>query len=93
MPRHLAATSPRQHVETVVEVLGNLFERQRAHAGHGQLDGQGNAVESIADLRHERCVMRRQLESRMGGGRTLDKKTDRIVRGQLCDRWQMARSG
>ena len=42
----------RQHVEHVVEPLGELPDRQHAHPGGGQLDGEGQAVQLAAELCH-----------------------------------------
>ena len=53
---------PVSKLEAVVESRVDLLERQHLHPRGGQLDGQRNAVEPLADADHRLGVLRRQRE-------------------------------
>ena len=77
---HTAAA--RQEPESVVESIRDLFGRQRPQAGGRKLDGQGDAIESPADLDDRVAIGGRQLEARVGGPGTLQEEQDRVAREQ-----------
>ena len=49
-PRQRAALPAGQQVEAVGELSGDALDRQDAHARGGQLDGERDAIEVLADL-------------------------------------------
>ena len=55
------AGAPGEQPEAVVEPFGHGGQRQRAEAGGGELDGQGQAVQPAADVLDDRpaCARRR----------------------------------
>ncbi len=57
MAAQLHARAARQHVEALVEALGEPLHAEQRHARRGQLDRQRDAVELAADLddRRRRC--------------------------------------
>ena len=72
-----------EHPEALVELDGETFDRQGAHPGGGQLEGQGDAVEALTDLRHRRGVGvgDGEVRSRLAG--PLDEQPHRVVGVQL----------
>ena len=64
--------------EAIVEVVAHLLGAHRHHAGGGQLDGEGDPIEALADLGHRRglggCVER---EPGLHGLRSLEEQLDR----------------
>ena len=93
------AATPRQQTESVVQHGADLADRERPRANRGELDGQGDAVETPADLRHVdrirfvqhelliyvRCAIDEETH-RLGPADGLDARTARFRRqGQAAD--------
>ena len=72
-----------QEGEPVGEAVGDVLERQHLHAGRGQLEGQGDAVELAADQGHQGGVVGVQLERGKDGAGALEEQPDC---GGLADR-------
>ena len=68
-----------EHPEAVVELDGETLDGQSPHPGGGQLEGQGDAIEALTDLRHRRRVGGgdREVGSRLTG--PLDEQHHRVI--------------
>jgi hypothetical protein len=55
-------------------------------AGCRQFDPQRQTVETMTDARYRHGILRRQREP-TARGRTLDKEADRVMFGDLLERW------
>ena len=78
LPRQSGAASPGQEAETLVETVCKATQRQRAQPGSGQLDGQRQPVQPLADRHHQRGG---PLVDHQGGALRpgpLDEQRDRI---------------
>jgi hypothetical protein len=71
---HRGPAPARQQAELVVEARRDLGGGHRLDWGRGELDGERYPVESRADLRDRRCVLRCEREARTRVGRTLDEQ-------------------
>ena len=67
-----------QELEAVIEALGDLGGRQVAHARGGELEGQRNAVELLADPAHGGEVLRTEPEAGAHGGGAVDEQLDGV---------------
>ena len=47
-----------QQLEAIMYTRRDLFHGKSANASRGQLDGQGNAIQAVADLRYDGGVFR-----------------------------------
>ena len=81
LPRHRRRIAAGEQAEAVVEALGDLLHRERAHPCGGKLDGERNAVQALADLADGGGVGRRRAERAVGGTCTIDEELDRLRRG------------
>ena len=62
-----------QQIDAALELVGNFSRRQQAHPARSQFQGQGQTVQTAADLRH-RAQCNRQIESRVDGPRARGKQ-------------------
>ena len=62
-----------------MKAADDLFHRQRADAGGGQLDRQRHAVEPLADLGHGGGVVVGDGEVRANPAGAVDEEFDRLV--------------
>ena len=67
MAARAAVTRAAQHPDARAEVLQDVGQRQRAHAGGGDLDGEREAVEPAAQLAHHRQLIVRHGHPGMAG--------------------------
>jgi len=63
-----------QQPEAVIEAVADLGDAHRAGARRGQLDGQGDPVESLADLGDDRFGVAVGIEAVSGGVGPLDEQ-------------------
>lgn len=64
--------------------------RQELGSGGGQLDREGETIQTVADLRDGRGVVIRHCEGGLNGLRSLDEEPDGLVLGQLLQRRQLS---
>jgi hypothetical protein len=76
-----------QQPQVLVQPAGQLAEREGTQLGRGQLDGQREPVEPVADLRHDRPVVGVQREPGAYRHRALQEQRQSRVPG-LGARWQ-----
>jgi hypothetical protein len=70
--------SPGQEAETVGQSRLHAIQPQRGQLGGGQLDGQGDAVESLAEGRDPAAVVVRRRRP-AHHGRPLDEQRHRVT--------------
>ena len=75
-----------QQPEPVAQALEDLADGQDRHARRGQLDGQRDAVETLADLGHDRRIGGRQLEPGATAIGALGEESHRVRGGQGLER-------
>jgi hypothetical protein len=85
LARRGGAAAGREHAEAVLEPRRKVLYRQDAHAGGGQLEGQGDAVQPPAHLGHRRGVVERQGELRQRRRRPVDEEPHRLGPGDVLD--------
>ena len=85
LPRQRGAASPGEQTETLVEAVGEAGERQRAQPGGGELDGQRQPVQPLADRHHQRDG--RLIERQAGALRPgpVHEQRDRIEGLSRCE--------
>ena len=75
--------------ETVLEPAEHRLRREDSDARRRQLDGQRQAVEAHADLRHGRRVLVGHVEVGLHGARALDEQRDGLELRELGERRQV----
>ena len=75
LARQRGAVAAGQQPEAIVQALGDLLDRQRAHARRGELDRERNAVEPPADVR--RLPARSASVTRSAGCAAVARSTNR----------------
>jgi len=77
--RYGGAPAPSQQLERVVQSLGDLLRSQDAHPSGGQLNGQGNAVQTAANLHDRAGVGFSEPKGRKDVTRSFDEELNRLV--------------
>ena len=85
MARDADPARAREQPEPIVEAAGDLVRRERAHAGRGELDREGNAVEATADLRDRHAVRGRDPERRRGSHCALGEQANGVELAELLN--------
>jgi len=80
------AAAAREQPEAILESSPDLLDAEDPQAGRRQLERQRDAVESGADLRDRRGVLRRDPEVGLRGRRPLDEQSDGLAPGQRLGR-------
>lgn len=75
------AAAAGEQAKTIVEARAHLGDAERTHPRRGELEGQGHAVETGADLADGERVVAREHEGRIGGAHAIDEQSDRIEGG------------
>ena len=81
MPCRGVARPRAQHLQALVEQCQQRRRRQHAGAGRCQLDGQGKAIQVLADRDHGAGVLLRQGEVRICATRPVHEESDGRRRG------------
>ena len=74
-----------QQAEPVVESRRDLLDRQHPGPRGRELEGQGDAVQLLADQPHRGSVVGGQGEGWLGGARPLDKEAHRLTLLQVVE--------
>mgnify|MGYP007135457263 CR=1 FL=1 len=82
VPRQVGAARVGQEAKAIVEPIGDLIDRQGLEPRGGELDRQRDAVETAADPRQSRGVLRRHRKRGINRGRALRKQPHRLARHQ-----------
>ncbi|AQA25610.1 kinase/ LuxR family transcriptional regulator domain protein [Rhodococcus sp. MTM3W5.2] len=82
LPRRRAATTPGQQAVAIVQPVQDLFRRHRPQAPRGQLDGQRQPVQPLADPGHRDLVVLGEPELRDRGGRPFGEERHGVAPSQ-----------
>src|SRR5438067_1803249 len=82
LTRNRRPHSASEETEAVIESRGDLLRSEHSYPRCRQLDGQGNAIETPANLRDRPGIVRGQRETRHRVAGALDEQLHRVGR---CD--------
>ncbi|MCC2629686.1 MAG: hypothetical protein K0S14_3336, partial [Thermomicrobiales bacterium] len=91
LPRRQVAGASRQQRQALLQALEQRVRREQLDEGRGQFDGQRQAIEPMANLRHSRGVGSGHREAGLHGLRPLDKKANCLELKHVLERRQVLR--